>query len=218
MPSGFASAPTVFVFSMTLSKRFALCFCQTRTRSASAPVISRSSISTTSIRAPSVEYTVAISSPMIPPPITSIRFGTACSSSAPVESTTRGSSGMNGSFTACEPAAMMAFANRTTVFSPVGAWPGPDVNCTSRWFGPTKRPTPRTVVTLRVFAMPLRPPVSLPTTLALCARSLPRSIFGAPNSTPSAAKCAASSITAATCSSAFDGMQPTFRHTPPSVG
>ena len=107
----------------------------------------------------------------MPPPITSIRFGTARSSSAPVESTMRGSSGMNGSFTACEPAAMMAFANRTTVFSPVGAWPGPDVSCTSRWFGPTKRPTPRTVVTLRVLAMPLRPPVSLPTTLSLCARS-----------------------------------------------
>ena len=40
------------------------------------------------------------------------------SSSAPVESTTRSSSGMNGSFIACEPAAMMALANLTTFFAP----------------------------------------------------------------------------------------------------
>ena len=29
---------------------------------------------------------------------------------------------------------------------------------------------------------------------------------------------AASSITLAACSSAFDGMQPTFKHTPPNTG
>ena len=44
-----------------------------------------------------------------------------------------------------------------------------------------------------------------------------RSTLGAPNSTPRAPKCATSSITAATCSIAFDGMQPTLRQTPPSV-
>jgi hypothetical protein len=37
---------------------------------------------------------------MMPPPITSMRFGVERSSSAPVESTTRGSSGRNGSRTA----------------------------------------------------------------------------------------------------------------------
>ena len=45
----------------------------------------------------------------MPPPMTSMRSGLTSSSSAPVESTTRGSSGMNGSFTACDPAAMMHF-------------------------------------------------------------------------------------------------------------
>jgi hypothetical protein len=52
---------------------------------------------------------------MIPPPITSIDFGICRSSSAPVESTTRASSGMNGSLMACEPAAMMALSNLTTL-------------------------------------------------------------------------------------------------------
>ena len=45
----------------------------------------------------------------MPPPITSMRLGIDFNSSAPVESTTRGSSGMKGSFTAWLPAAMIAF-------------------------------------------------------------------------------------------------------------
>ena len=57
----------------------------------------------------------------MPPPMTSIRFGIDASSSAPVESSTRGSSGMNGSRTTCEPAAMIACANFTTFLAPVFA-------------------------------------------------------------------------------------------------
>ena len=70
-------ADTVFVFSITLSKRGAFIFSHTLTRSRSAPAIMMSSISTTSMRVPSVEYTVAISRPMMPPPTTSMRFGIA---------------------------------------------------------------------------------------------------------------------------------------------
>ena len=55
VPSFVASPPTVLVFSMMLSKRGAFIFCQTLTRSRSAPCIRPSSISTTSRRAPSVE-------------------------------------------------------------------------------------------------------------------------------------------------------------------
>jgi hypothetical protein len=55
MPAFVALAPTVFVFSMTWSKRAALTFSQTLTRSRSAPCISPSSISTTSMRVPRVE-------------------------------------------------------------------------------------------------------------------------------------------------------------------
>ena len=118
MPSRAASADTVLVFSMTERKRPAFFFSETFTRSRSAPVISPSSISTTSICVPSVEYTVAISSPIMPPPITSMDFGRCESTSAPVNSTTRGSSGMNGNLIDCEPAAMIALSNFTTVRSP----------------------------------------------------------------------------------------------------
>ncbi len=99
MPSFVASAPTVLVLSMMLSKRGAFIFCQTFTRSRSAPCIRPSSISTTSRRAPSVEYTVPISRPMMPPPRISMRLGSSASCSAPVESTTRGSLGMKGRLT-----------------------------------------------------------------------------------------------------------------------
>ena len=113
MPSGVALAPTVLVLSMMLSKRLAFIFCQILTRSRSAPCIRPSIISTTSRRAPSVLYTVPISRPMMPPPRMSMRLGTPCSASAPVESTTRGSSGMKGRRTAWLPAAMMAFWKAT---------------------------------------------------------------------------------------------------------
>ena len=140
MPLDVASALTVFVLSITWSKRFSLNFCQTLTRSRSAPVISPSSISTTSSRAPSVEYTVPISRPMMPPPITSIRLGLLRSSSAPVESTMRGSSGRNGSRTAWLPAAMIACSKRSTFFSPVLSCASPVVTSTSTWWSSRKAP------------------------------------------------------------------------------
>ncbi len=147
----------------------------------------------------------------MPPPTISMRLGRTGSSSAPVEVTTRGSSlGMNGSFTASEPAAMIARVKPIVVVPPAA-------RSTTTWLASLKRPLPVTTVTLRIFAICARPPVSLPTTLFLCATSLAASTLGAPKSTPTAPKCATSSITAATCSIAFDGMQPTFRQTPPSV-
>ncbi len=73
-------------------------------------------------------------------------------------------------------------------------------------------------VTFRCLARPVRPVVKRPTTLFFQSRSLDASIFGAPNSMPCAAIACASSMTFAACNSAFDGMQPTLRHTPPSVG
>ena len=66
----------------------------------------------------------------MPPPTINRRFGTDASSSAPVESTMRGSSGANGRRTDCEPAAMIAFWKRTTFFAPVLFWAGPSVNST----------------------------------------------------------------------------------------
>ena len=52
------------------------------------------------------------------------------------------------------------------------------------WWASVKRPVPVTTVTLRIFAICARPPVSLPTTLFLCATQLARSTCGAPKATP----------------------------------
>ena len=147
----------------------------------------------------------------MPPPTISMRLGATGNSRAPVEVTTRGSSfGMKGSLTASEPAAITAHAKPMVVLPPAA-------RSTATWCASVKRPLPVTTVTFLILAIWARPPVSLPTTLFLCATSLARSIAGLANVTPSASKCEASSMTAATCSSAFDGMQPTLRHTPPSV-
>ena len=71
--------------------------------------------STTVTFEPSASYTVAISRPMMPPPMISRRLGTSSSSSAPVESMRRGSSyGKPGMRADCEPAAMMQLSNETT--------------------------------------------------------------------------------------------------------
>ena len=60
--------------------------------------------------------------------------------------------------------------------------------------------------------------VSLATTPSLNLRRPSRSILGLPNDSPRCAPSSASVITFAACSSALDGMQPTFRQTPPSAG
>ena len=73
------------------------------------------------MREPSAEYTVAISRPMMPAPITSIRFGTWRNSRAPVESTMRGSSGRKGSCTGREPAATMALSKRMRRVAPLAS-------------------------------------------------------------------------------------------------
>ena len=166
--------------------------------------------STTLTFAPSASYTQAISRPMMPPPITSRRFGMPASSSAPVESMMRGSSGMNGSFTASEPAAMMQLSK------PMSCLP-PSDPVTSMTRLPANLPMPRTTSTLRCLARTVRPPVRRLTTLSFQLRNLSMSSCGAPNEMPCAAISWVSSITFAACSSAFEGMQPTFRHTPPRM-
>ncbi len=83
----------------------------------------------------------------MPPPMTSSRSGIPLTSSAPVESTIRSSSGRNGSDAASEPAAMMQCSKPTTV-SP-----------TLIVFGPVNSPVPRTTWTLRCLASDSRPPI-----------------------------------------------------------
>ncbi len=114
---------------------------------------------------------------MIPPPITSSRSGMSASSSAPVESISRGSSsGIPGSTVGVEPAAMMQCL-KPIVFVPSS----PSTDST---LGPVKVPVPRTTSTLRCLASPVRPPVSLPTTESFQLRSASMSISGFPNVIP----------------------------------
>ena len=133
------------------------------------------------------------------------------SSSAPVESITRGSScGTNGSVTGSEPAAMMAWSKETVLVEPSAA-------VTSTMFGEVNLPGPTTVVTLRCLASPVSPPVSRVTTFSFQPRSASRSTRRGRRRTPRTRDISlVSAITLAACSSALDGMQPTFRHTPPS--
>ena len=209
-PEGPAETPVTDVLVNTFSYIRPIRLASGATRSLSVPGMSWSSSSTTVIWAPSSWYTVAISSPMIPPPITSSRPGTSPISSAPVESITRGSEGMNGSVSACEPAAMMACSKSTATVPP-------SASSTRTWCGEANRPYPLIVVTLRCRASPASPPVSRPTTPSFQARSRSRSRTGVPNETPFSPISRASAMTLAACSRALEGMQPTFRQTPPSV-
>ena len=148
----------------------------------------------------------------MPPPMTSIRFGMPSSSSAPVESMTRGSScGMKGSVTGSEPAAMMHWS-KVTVFAPsspfdrdrVRAGEGADALDHRRPCAPWRGRRGRRSACL--------------TTLSFQPRRPSTSTFGLANFTPKWPISSASEMTLAACSSAFDGMQPTLRQTPPSVG
>ena len=122
---------------------------------------------------------VAISRPMMPPPMTSRRFGTSPSSSAPVESMTRGSSsGSPGCATAREPAAMMRGRTRRAVCA-VGA-SRPRARC-----GDAKLPDAVDDLSPCAAWRGRRGrSVSLPTTPSFQPRSLSRSIFGLPNAMP----------------------------------
>ena len=95
----------------------------------------------------------------------------------------------------------------------------PRPSSTAIWLGPVNLPAPCTTLTLRCLASRARPPVSLADhVVSFQPRSLSRSICGLPKRRPWAAISSASVITLAACSSALDGMQPTLRQTPPSVG
>ena len=161
MPFFSAFTPAALVFRCTSMPCFFSRSASGLTRSVSAPGISWSMNSTTVTLAPSALYTVAISRPMMPPPTTSRVFGTSASSSASVESITRLSShGKFGSFTACEPAAMMHCSKRSSRVVP-------SAPAISSSLGETNFATPCTVRTLRCLAMPARPLVNWPTTLSL---------------------------------------------------
>ena len=109
----------------------------------------------------------------MPPPTTRSRRGTTGNSSAPVEFTTRGSSGSIGNATGEEPAATMALAKVTSRVPP-------SCRATESVFGPVKCPMPRTTSTFRCRAIWASPSVRRRTVPALKVRSFSRSTVGAP--------------------------------------
>ena len=142
----------------------------------------------------------------MPPPMTSSRSGMPSTSSAPVESMTRSSCGRNGSEAAREPAAMIA-----CVEADDGA---ADLDRVRR--GELAHAAHD--LDLALLGQRLEAAGELADDAVLARAHASMSIFGAPkrDAVPRPSS-AASAITLATCSSALDGMQPTFRHTPPSA-
>ena len=104
---------------------------------------------------------------------------------------------------------MIALAKRTTR--------APSAVSTRRVLAEVNSPSPPTTVTLRWLARPVRPVVRRLTTPSFQPRMAARSNAGAPKLTPCEPIALASSMTLATWRSAFEGMQPTLRQTPPSV-
>ncbi|AIW88357.1 hypothetical protein bwei_5853 [Bacillus mycoides] len=78
-------------------------------------------------------------------------------------------------------------------------------------------PKPLTTLTFLPLAIPAKPPVNWLITFSFQVLILSMSVFGSPKTIPCSAKALASSITLATCNKALDGIQPTFKQTPPKV-
>jgi hypothetical protein len=125
-----------FVASITLSNVCSTRFARIFTRSRSAPGSSPGIISTTDTFVPSAAYTDPSSSPMYPPPTTSIVFGISGRSSAPLESSTRGlSSDSDGIVVGWEPVAS-TIASTSTGCSP------PEASATVKLDGPVSAARP----------------------------------------------------------------------------
>ena len=88
---------------------------------------------------------------------------------------------------------------------------------TSIMFGEINLPVPCTTFTLRCLAMAFRPVVNLLTILVANSRTDFISTFDVPRSIPCSLSSSTSEMTLAICNRALEGIQPTFRQTPPSV-
>ena len=171
------------------------------------PGTSRSRNSTTVTSAPSRRQTLPISRPMKPPPITTSRFGTAASSSAPVEVTMRRSS------TATPGSGMLSLPVAITMC--LAAYSAPS---TATRPGPTMRPVPFSQATWFFLNRNSTPLTLALTTSALRACMRARPSFIPSTTIPWSAKaCETSEKFSLDCSSALLGMQPTLRQVPPRV-
>ena len=180
--------------------------------SASMPGKMRSRNSTTVTSLPRRRHTEPSSSPITPAPTTSSLPGTFSSARAPVDDTMRFSSiSMPFSRATSEPVAMTIFFVSTVCVLPSAPF-------TSILPGAVIVPCPMKASILFFLnrnATPLTLP-STPSSLNFCIAA--RSSFGAETLIPIFSKSPpASSNRCEACSSAFEGMQPTFKHVPPKV-
>mmetsp|Transcript_31563 Transcript_31563/g.102856 ORF Transcript_31563/g.102856 Transcript_31563/m.102856 type:complete len:229 (-) Transcript_31563:250-936(-) len=159
--------------TLLLSLNFIPCFwserwnCFRTSASIGGTMLGRNS--TTVISAPRRPHTDAISRPMMPPPTTTIFFGTSESASAPVEETMRFSSiSSPGSGVTSEPVARMTFLVFNTS-SP------PSLSATVTSPLPVSLPAPFTYLTLFFLNKPSIPCVRPPTALSLAAIIFSRS-------------------------------------------
>ena len=103
---------------MILLHFFFRTFSKGLTRSRSVPGIKSLVSSTIVTSLPRAEYMVAISRPMIPPPMIKIFDGISLGSNAPVESIILGSSGIKLSSAGSDPTAMMNCSDEIVCDSP----------------------------------------------------------------------------------------------------
>ncbi len=187
----------------------------------SSPGRSWSSISTTVTRLPSSTNTDANSQPMTPPPTTSRLSGmwSTCRISSLVM--TRGSPiSKTGSRIGSEPLARMTASPSTARAAAAAPGPPPPsslvTGSTTTRRGPSRRPRPATISTLRCLSMCSTPPRSCSTDACLWAIIAATSRRGgAASSTPNSPPRRASRSLAAVATSAFVGTQPRLRQVPP---
>jgi hypothetical protein len=173
------------------------------------------SASSTVTSAPSRRQTLPISSPMTPAPTTPRRFGTAGIARAPALSSTRTLSiGTPGSARGFDPVATITcFAASSAGFAPATAsfHRSPSL--------PANDPTPWKNATLFFLNRYRMPSLFWATTRSLRASIFATSIVRPATPMPwSANAWPACAKFSDDCSSAFDGMQPTFVHVPPGAG
>ena len=210
-PVSETSAPVTF----TPKRNFIPCLVSERWKavatSASTPGVMRSRYSTASTSAPSRRQTEPSSSPMMPAPMTISFLGTCGMASAPVESTTRfWSTSTPGTREGSEPVAITMFLVSSVRSDPSSA-------LTVTLPGPSMRPSPWTHSALFFLNRNSMPLVSAVTLSPFCLCIWSRSSSGSTLMPSEAKPVLASANSSEACSSALDGMQPTFRQVPPSV-
>ena len=202
------SMPVTRTPTWTFTPRFLNDRATTAPASASVMGRMRGSASSSVTSLPTSTSIDANSAPITPPPMIATRGGTSSSSSTWSDDSTRTpSKSRPGSDRGTEPVASINDPPMSSVPSDTRMW---------RAAASTMVPVPGTIVTLRLRSRDSRPFVSRSTTSRLRTWLRARSIFVNPASTPNSGALLTVRTTSAVWSSSLAGMQPRWRHTPPT--